>query len=426
MLLSVVRTGWRGAHYLCLLAFLTFAFDISKDCGLDYSLWLVSYYTSTLLLKRVLRGPLSVVACLQSFSSNFSVGCEFVMHGADINTSTLLEPLVVVGLLILAAFKATKGAAGPHWIWESAIKGSDPLLTMLEGFGTILIIQKSSQIVRRLAARSDGYQMGFLIFSALVYVVSGFGLYQLYAASSPDLVPSVKSASVIGCCMTLTVVVSIIALVSGRGVITDTAFLFAYMVMSMYVAARNEAIENGPTKTRIMPMHSAIQFGPLSMSYLQTLSLQEVERIMIQALVHLSQLMQVLFRALSPNVLISLLYRMGVLIAVSHIAPSLNIGQNGFSSSSSSSNGNGYTRKSSQSHSLDDDDENGSRIMPLLASMAKPVLLMTHTRILLQYFGYLRPSMAIWGWINSFLCLGLFAAELVLARDDAWEHYRSD
>ncbi|KAF8928040.1 hypothetical protein BGZ58_009933 [Dissophora ornata] len=348
----------------------------------------------------------------------------------------MLEPLMMVALLFLAAFKSTREASGSHWIWESIVKGSDPILTLLEGFGTILIIQKSSQVVRRLAAKSDGYQIAFLVLSASVYVIAGFGLYQLYAASSPELVPSVKSASVIGCCMTLTIVISIIALVSGRGVITDTAFLFAYMVMSMYIAARNEAIENGPSKTRVMPLHSAVQFGPLSIPYLQSLlyivitsnslSLQDVERIAVQALVHLSQLMQVLIRALSPNILISLLYRMGVLVAVSHIAPSLNIGQDGYPTS----NGNGFSRKTVRDYSMeeeeDDDGYGGGRVMPLLASMAKPVLLMTHTRVLLQYFGYLKPSLAIWGWLNSFLCLALFAAELVLARDDAWEHYRSD
>ncbi|KAF8980576.1 hypothetical protein BGZ46_003985 [Entomortierella lignicola] len=190
------------------------------------------------------------------------------------------------------------------------------------------------------------------------------------------------------------------------------------MVMSMYIAARNEAIENGPFKAKIMPLHSAVQFGPLSIPYLQSLSLQDVERVLIQALVHLSQLMQVLVKALSPNLLISLVYRMGVLTTVSYIAPSLNIGQDGL--------GSGISRKSSQDYSLDDDDENSGGVMPLLASLAKPVLLMTHTRILLQYFGYLKPSLAIWGWLNSFLCLALFAAELVLARDDAWEHYRND
>ncbi|KAF9570084.1 hypothetical protein BGW38_008780, partial [Lunasporangiospora selenospora] len=239
----------------------------------------------------------------------------------------MAEPLVVVGLLFLAIVRSTRDMSGSHQIWENIIKASDPVLTILEGFGTILIIQKSSQVVRRLAGRSDGYQIAFLIMSASVYVISGFGLYQLYAASSPELVPSVKSASVIGCCMTLTVVLSIIALVSGRGVITDTAFLFAYIVMSMYIAARNEAIENAPTRTRIMPLHRAIEFGPLTIPYLQSLTVQDIEKLTIQTLVHVSQLVQVLFKALSPNILISLLYRMGVLIAVSHIAPTLNIGQ---------------------------------------------------------------------------------------------------
>ncbi|KAK3832172.1 MAG: ICE2-domain-containing protein [Linnemannia elongata] len=399
MLLSVLRAGWRGAHYLALLAFLTLTFDISKSCGLDFSFWLVSWYIATIALRGVFRssGPMKAV----------------------ITSATVAEPLVVVGLLLLAIFRSTKGLSGSHGIWETVIRGSDPILTLLEGFGTILIIQKSSQVVRRLAGKSDGYQIGFLVLSASVYVIAGFGLYQLYAASAPELVPSVRSASVIGCCMTLTIVLSIIALVSGRGVITDTAFLFAYMVMSMYIAARNEAIENLPAKSKIMPMHSAVDFGPLSVPYLQSLSLQDVEKFTIQALVHLSQLVQVLVRALSPNILISLLYRMGVLMAVSHIAPSLNIGQE-------SSNGHGYARKSSRDYSLDDGDESSSRVMPFLASMAKPVLLMTHTRILLQYFGYARPALAIWGWLNSFLCLALFAAELVLARDDAWEHYRND
>ncbi|KAF8931372.1 hypothetical protein CPC16_002980 [Podila verticillata] len=339
----------------------------------------------------------------------------------------MAEPAVLLGLLFWTIFKSTKGthSEAAHHLWEVVIKGSDPVLTLLEGFGTILVIQKTSQVVRRLAAKSDGYQIAFLVLSALVYVISGFGLYQLYAASSPELVPSVRSASVIGCCMTLTIVLSIIALVSGRGVITDTAFLFAYMVLSMYIAARNESIESAPAKARIMPLHRAVEFGPLSIPYLQSLSVQEVEKITIQALVHLSQLINMLFRALSPNILISLVYRMGVLMAVSYIAPSLNVG-NG---STPVSNGNGFSvRKSSRDEDFmdDDEEESGSRMVPWLASLAKPVLLMTHTRVLLQHFGYLKPTLAIWGWLNAFLCLALFAAELVLAREDAWDHYRSD
>ncbi|KAG0229494.1 hypothetical protein BGX31_006173 [Mortierella sp. GBA43] len=322
-------------------------------------------------------------------------------------------------------YSSTEETSSSHLIWETIIKGSDPILTVLEGFGTILVIQWSSRQVRRLAGKGDGYQIGFLVLSATVYVIAGFGLYQLYSASSPELAPSVMSASIIGCCITLTVIISIIALVSSRVVITDTAFLFAYMVMTMYIAARNEAIENGPNKNRIMPLHSAVQLeGPLTIPYLQSLSWQDVEKIAIQALVHLSQLMQVLIRALSSNLIVSLVYRMGVLIAVSHIAPSLNIGQD-------ISKGNGFARKGPRNYSDSDDEDGpdgggGGRVMPLLASMAKPVLLMTHTRILLQYFGYLKPSLAIWGWLNSFLCLALFALELVLARDDAWEQYRSD
>jgi len=77
--------------------------------------------------------------------------------------------------------------------------------------------------------------MAFLVLSATVYVISAFGLYQLYAASSPELVPSVKSASVIGCCMTLTIVISIVALASGRGVITDTAFLVCGLSQDSFI-----------------------------------------------------------------------------------------------------------------------------------------------------------------------------------------------
>lgn len=63
MLLSLLRAGWQGAHYLCLLALLTLSFDISKDCGLSYSLWLFSYYVALLLLRRpfLLRGPFKAI-----------------------------------------------------------------------------------------------------------------------------------------------------------------------------------------------------------------------------------------------------------------------------------------------------------------------------------------------------------------------------
>ncbi|KAF9429914.1 hypothetical protein BGZ94_009029, partial [Podila epigama] len=73
----------------------------------------------------------------------------------------MAEPAVLLGLLGWTIFNSTKGTgsseAAQH-LWESIIKGSDPILTLLEGFGTILIIQKTSQVVRRLATKSDGYQ----------------------------------------------------------------------------------------------------------------------------------------------------------------------------------------------------------------------------------------------------------------------------
>lgn len=73
----------------------------------------------------------------------------------------MAEPAVLLGLLFWTIFKSTKGthSEAAHHLWEAVIKGSDPILTLLEGFGTILIIQKTSQVVRRLAAKSDGYQV---------------------------------------------------------------------------------------------------------------------------------------------------------------------------------------------------------------------------------------------------------------------------
>jgi len=71
MLLSFLRTTWRGAHYLGLLALLTLAFDVSKECGLNYSLWLVSYYIATLVLRRFFsRGRLKLVVSLPVYPSH--------------------------------------------------------------------------------------------------------------------------------------------------------------------------------------------------------------------------------------------------------------------------------------------------------------------------------------------------------------------
>lgn len=66
MLYSVFRASWRVAHYLCLLAFLTVAFDVGRDCGLDFSLWLVSWYVATVTLRRVFsqQGPVKVMVII--------------------------------------------------------------------------------------------------------------------------------------------------------------------------------------------------------------------------------------------------------------------------------------------------------------------------------------------------------------------------
>jgi len=81
------------------------------------------------------------------------------LHAKQVKSSRMLEPLATVGLLVLAIYSSSKEDEGSHPIWEAIIKGSDPVLTVLEGFGTILMIQWSSRQVRRLAGKGEGYQV---------------------------------------------------------------------------------------------------------------------------------------------------------------------------------------------------------------------------------------------------------------------------
>lgn len=171
------------ATFSQVLLYLPLALDIAgKDAMLALSLLLcvqsTIQATTHLLTRNTILRPLSTVL-------------------------TFVQPFVVPALLLLALNLYSKEASitqvlrgestpvmnavwkvlirAPHW-WETILRTSSPLFTILEGLSTLLCIQSFSRFSMNRIEKSrapDMLQVLFLFGAAVVYVCSAYFLYEV-------------------------------------------------------------------------------------------------------------------------------------------------------------------------------------------------------------------------------------------------------
>ncbi|OZJ02330.1 hypothetical protein BZG36_04297 [Bifiguratus adelaidae] len=307
---------------------------------------------------------------------------------------------------------------GGHAYYEALLRFCGPLFSLLEGIASVLTIQ-SVGIATRYCVDNwhEGYQILFLILSAKVYVVSFLALYYMMYAPYLD----VFSAAGVGAVVTLTLILSSLAMFSGKGVVTECALLLAYVSYTLCMISgqlpssttSNTATNGNDLKPPIDTTSAARQYAdpihfPSSNAPPYSVPQYPFDTVDLYShfFHHLIQTLEFVFalaKVLSWNAIVVVFYRLVVLVAMTKIIPAMRSG----------------------------DGSEGVRVEELLGgtppnlspllTAAKPTLLMVYTHLLLCHFGHIEGSHLIWQWLNIILCLALYATDLVLSSEEGVE-----
>lgn len=203
---------------------------------------------------------------------------------------------------------------------------------------------------------------------------------------------------------------------SGRGNPVESSLLFAYIVLCVYQiftdyqSSTSVDPNSGPSQTPEFP-----PLPPIIMASYTTLmhTLSSLPSIIHSAF----NIVSAAFSAISPSVLISLIYRLFVLYASTRIVPAVR---------------EAGARALSQEASLDDSDGAG-QLFGLLSWFSPSILVAVYTSLLMQHFASLSQSAGqngewwsseeggsgnLWRWINLGCTMALYAVELWLGKHD--------
>lgn len=189
---------------------------------LALSVLIVLYYFiySTLhLLTRnsPLRSLFSVLACFQPLVISALLLITLSLHSPQ---STLLQSRHSLDLLAQ--------------IWKTTLLKSSPLFVVAEGIASLLTIQALSRYSSRSIARSsvsDLVQIAWLLFAAVVYVLSSYFLFHVYNSISD---PTPTTATLLAISITSVVFLTLISFSIRKGNIVETSTFFAYVVYQIY------------------------------------------------------------------------------------------------------------------------------------------------------------------------------------------------
>jgi ICE2. len=117
-------------------------------------------------------------------------------------------------------------------LWRVMLINSTSIFTILEGFCSLLSIQAIGQSISWLTTyKSDSWLIVSLVTSGCTITAALSFLYRLYVF---PFTIDIVSASLLGSLLTLTVVIGLYGIVSGKGSIVESSLLFAYIVRCIY------------------------------------------------------------------------------------------------------------------------------------------------------------------------------------------------
>ncbi|KAI2005937.1 hypothetical protein LOY97_000218 [Ophidiomyces ophidiicola] len=400
------------------------AFDVGgRTCGLAFSLSLATFYFLFSVLKLstpsqsrvryslivVVRStqwlvvPILLIWSLNKFSvdsDNSSGWVERTFGGKRALDTSIQEWLFGTNGLIETVSLGT---------WDRLLRWSTPVFQLAEGFCSLLVIQAAGQITRWLVnkgGRSDSWMIGLLVMSASIISSS---IYFLWRVLQFPEISNVDSA-LIGVAITCAVFLCAWGIGSGRGNPVESSLLFAYVVLCIYQIFTDYQ-SSAPAEAASQP-----DFPPLPPIIMASYTTLMHTLSALPSIIHTTfNIVSAAFSAISPSVLISLLYRLFVLYASTRIIPAVR--ESG-------------ARALSQEASLDDSDGAG-QVLGFLSWFSPSILIAVYTSLLMQHFA--AQSMGttgewwtsdgaaggnLWRWINLGCTMGLYMVELWLGKQD--------
>jgi hypothetical protein len=428
------------------------AFDVGgEDCGIAFTFTLSAFYLVMSTIRLLSRNTkLSIIGSLLYYTQHIIIPSLLILH--------------------LSIFSSQDSPSLKLWLrvvepWRLLVKNATPVFTTLEGFCTLLVIQATGHIMRWLIhSKSDNWMFVQIVNSGCIITTSLYFLYRIYTF---PVVLDLGNATLIGSVLTISIFLGLYGIVSGRGSAIESSLLFSYVVYCLYLTftdfqssittsftppATNTATTqphwtfpffsyflSGPTPSATnSPSNPSVDIPPLPPVIISgyTNIVATVAELIPQGFVTVFDVFKGAFSTITPSIVVSLAYRLGVFYAATRIIPALDTG----------------SRRKSKPHSK------SKTLIFLIYAYAPCIIIGVYTHLLMHHFGILSSattnlnnispqsqlldwlcqlysdpqiSWQFWGWINMFTTLALYWLELVYGKPSNGEvlmdnHFKQD
>ncbi|KAF0361778.1 ER membrane protein [Gigaspora margarita] len=359
---------FNGSNHLLFFFLLPVAFDMGSSIGLAFSFALFLYYS--------LLGLTKVI-----WSKKQGIG--WIVPQLFILSQPILIPFLLYHSFRLTYLSMLNNQSEKNelpWVlsfYKDFLAYSAPVFILIEGAATTIMIIISRHIVRAITYESQRAEVFLLTASIVTYLSSFYVLHVIYSIPGMDII----TATLIGSVLTLTIVTTILMFITGDGIITDAALLFAYNVYCIYMLSNNWNRESKKSSNTIL-----IDYDKLSLVTFQTFGLSITDSIYkintkvllkgVTDFIGSFKSISAIQKALSLRAFISLVYRTGVV--------------------------------SIAFYSVHEDDEEKSLIsqtvLNFITAFTTPVLIAVYTHLLLSHYEYLSGDDSLWRWVGIGVC----------------------
>jgi len=299
---------------------------------------------------------------------------ESVVHGTFLllwgSPAFHFTQLPAHAALLLICFNAFSQSVHPFILnaaawWGTILNWSSPLFIFLEGISTLLVAQKIGFIGRDLVEEGEVYQFGILIASAAAYVISASWVVMSYPAAADSPLASTS----LGSAVTSFIFLTFIGLALRRTNIIESSALALFVAYNIWLS--------GFGKHSISD--SASSYAPLLENLLP----------------HLQTMANFITNTLPKHVLVSLVYRICILLGAARVLPSIGV----------------------DSWDGDSDDWDGrptSKLTRVLLLYRQAILVTVYSHLLLLD----ESSHSWWRWMDIFVTLFLWGVELLVSTEE--------
>jgi len=283
--------------------------------------------------------------------------------------------LPIQPFLLLVCFNLFSQSVNPlllslaSW-WGTILTLSSPLFIILESVSSLLVAQKLGQVGRELVSKGEAYQFVLLIASAVAYVVSAWWIVAVYPAAAM----SPLSSTLLGAALTAFVFLTLIGFGLRRTNVIESSGLALFLAYNLWLCGFDRQSFSDP----------ASSYAPLLSNIMP----------------HLQTLVNFVTNTLPKPVLVSLVYRLTILLGAARVLPSIGVDP------------------WEADYGIDDgwDGRPTSKLTHILLTYRQSILVTVYSHLLLLD----HSSQVWWRWMNIFFTLVIWSIELLVgAEDDA-------